>query len=222
MNQQLNDDENCVCSSLIDDSESAGVSLRYQVCWGAIAAVCTWGFYLSLGIYTHELDNPAPLLWGMFAAHVFRLFYAVRYDLHRHAVKIVGLLSIAAVAGVWLAMVIRPSVIGMVLSLEAEPDLAPLTTYFEEYLHLFHNKVFGIPACFVASYFLAYMALRYLGAKVSFLKHPRSTYEVLGAFYDTAEHSLSHAEMTALISDTRSSLSSTQGEFKVPSPKRLL
>ncbi|MBA1280314.1 hypothetical protein [Stutzerimonas stutzeri] len=193
-----------------------------QACWGAIAAFSTGCLYYSLDAYTVDLENPAPLLWGMFATHFLRMFLAVHYDRHRHSMKEVGLLSIAAVAGVWLAMILRQAFHDAVSMMLADPEFVALAVDLDEYLQVIQNKVFGIPAFFVLSYVLSTQALRYIGSKISILSYPRSTYELFGAFYDVAEYKLSHEQMETLVAETKSMIAMTQGRFKVSSPNRLL
>ena len=198
--------------------------LRSQICWCLVALLCTVGLYLSLVKYTGELENPAPLLWGMLAAHALRMFFAVRYDLHRYSAKEVGLLSIAAVAAVWPAMGAKTLMVMALQDLESDPEVMAAFTLWGigEYLDVIHNKVFGMTAFFIASYMLMTKALRFVGNYWAVLEYPRSSLELFGAFYETAYNELHPSVMDPLEDKAKSLLVASNRPYAVPSPNRLI
>lgn len=197
-------------------------AVRAQACWVAVTAVLTYGLYHSFLVYTAELDKPDPLLWTMFAAHVMRMFFAVRYDWHQQSLKEVGLLSIAAVAGVWLAMLLRSFALEGVRIFEEQPELAEMAGAYAEYLVVIHSKVFGIPAFYLLGYALSISAIRLVGTKWRLLAYPRSRLELFGAFYSAAYAELEPKVMDPLENLAKAELAETKGIYQTPSPNRLI
>ncbi|AGN82409.1 MULTISPECIES: hypothetical protein [Pseudomonas] len=196
--------------------------LRSQQAWCLVVAICTVVFYILLSAYTADLANPRPIFWGILLSYGYRVYSSVRYDLHAQSAKEVGLLSIAAMTAVALAMFLRPLALQAVFAFERDPEATEVVAAFKEYFVVVHNPVFGIPAFFIGFYMATIRVLRMLGKRLPILAFPRSTFEMYGAYYAAAHPLLSDEAQDAIHSRARRILAQTEGFYKGPSPNKLL